>query len=64
MKRVVLITGVAGGIGRATSQEFADAGWQVIGVDRRQVNDLLGVSHFIHNGYSRKSLSTKGVWMH
>jgi len=26
MKRVVLITGVAGGIGRATSQEFADAG--------------------------------------
>ncbi len=48
MKRVVLITGVAGGIGRATSQEFADAGWQVIGVDRRQVNDLLGVSHFIH----------------
>lgn len=32
--RSVLITGAAGGIGRACLQVFAEAGWRVIGVDR------------------------------
>jgi NAD(P)-dependent dehydrogenase (short-subunit alcohol dehydrogenase family) len=32
--RVVLITGAAGGIGRATVHHFARMGWKVIGVDR------------------------------
>jgi glucose 1-dehydrogenase len=32
--RTVLVTGAAGGIGRATVQHFADQGWRVIGVDR------------------------------
>jgi len=32
--RTVLITGAAGGIGRATVQLFANSGWRVIGVDR------------------------------
>lgn len=32
--RVVLITGAAGGIGRATVQLFNEMGWRVIGVDR------------------------------
>jgi glucose 1-dehydrogenase len=32
--RSVLITGAAGGIGRATVSVFAGAGWKVIGVDR------------------------------
>jgi NAD(P)-dependent dehydrogenase (short-subunit alcohol dehydrogenase family) len=32
--RTVLITGAAGGIGRATVALFTDHGWQVIGVDR------------------------------
>ncbi len=32
--RTMLITGAAGGIGRATVQLFANKGWQVIGVDR------------------------------
>jgi NAD(P)-dependent dehydrogenase (short-subunit alcohol dehydrogenase family) len=32
--RTVLITGAAGGIGRATVQLFAASGWRVIGVDR------------------------------
>jgi glucose 1-dehydrogenase len=32
--RSVLISGAAGGIGRATVQHFAEAGWKVIGVDR------------------------------
>jgi len=32
--RILLITGAAGGIGRATVKVFADEGWKVIGVDR------------------------------
>jgi len=32
--RTVMITGAAGGIGRATVQLFAEKGWTVIGVDR------------------------------
>lgn len=48
MKRVVLITGVAGGIGSATAKVFAEAGWHVIGVDQRSVNHVTGVAHFIH----------------
>jgi NAD(P)-dependent dehydrogenase (short-subunit alcohol dehydrogenase family) len=47
MSGVVLITGVAGGIGRATARVFATAGWHVIGVDRREADDLPGVTHFI-----------------
>jgi glucose 1-dehydrogenase len=34
MKKTVLITGAAGGIGRATVALFAEKGWIVIGVDR------------------------------
>jgi len=33
-ERVALITGVAGGIGRATADVFAQNGWYVVGVDR------------------------------
>jgi len=36
MKRVVVITGVVGGIGAATASLFADQGWRVIGIDCRQ----------------------------
>ena len=32
--KVVLITGAAGGIGRATVKNFSENGWRVIGVDR------------------------------
>ena len=38
-KKTVLITGAAGGIGRATVQHFAEKGWRVIGVDRAQFGD-------------------------
>lgn len=33
-QRMMLITGAAGGIGRATVKTFVDHGWRVIGVDR------------------------------
>lgn len=33
--RILLITGAAGGIGRATVKTFAERGWLVIGVDRQ-----------------------------
>ncbi len=38
-KKTVLITGAAGGIGRATVHHFAEKGWRVIGVDRAQFGD-------------------------
>lgn len=37
--RTVLITGAAGGIGRATVNLFSDQGWRVIGVDRSSYGD-------------------------
>lgn len=47
--RVVLITGVAGGIGYGTASVFSRAGWRVIGVDRRKaLGDLPVVDHYIH----------------
>lgn len=45
-ERYVLITGAAGGIGRATIQTFADEGWRVIGVDRAGFGEP-----FPENGY-------------
>lgn len=44
---IVCITGVAGGIGSATAQVFAENGWYVVGVDRRNVENLPGVHRFI-----------------
>ncbi len=37
--RTVLITGVAGGIGRATVELFAEKGWRVIGMDRNPLEE-------------------------
>lgn len=37
--QTVLITGAAGGIGRATVNLFAEKGWRVIGVDRADFGD-------------------------
>lgn len=37
--RVVMITGAAGGIGRATVSLFAESDWKVIGVDRSAFGD-------------------------
>ena len=38
-RKSVLITGAAGGIGRATVNLFAESGWSVIGVDRSPFGD-------------------------
>ncbi|HEX2621549.1 MAG TPA: SDR family oxidoreductase, partial [Phototrophicaceae bacterium] len=46
-EQVACITGVAGGIGSATARVFAEAGWQVVGVDRRSTPNLPGVHRFI-----------------
>jgi len=37
--RTMLITGAAGGIGRATVKLFAELGWRVIGVDRNEFGE-------------------------
>jgi NAD(P)-dependent dehydrogenase (short-subunit alcohol dehydrogenase family) len=37
--RIMLITGAAGGIGRATVNVFAEQGWRVFGVDRQPKYD-------------------------
>jgi NAD(P)-dependent dehydrogenase (short-subunit alcohol dehydrogenase family) len=48
MTKTVLITGVGGGIGRATAQHFAEKGWRVIGVDRSACpEDFPSNGHFI-----------------
>jgi len=52
MNNVVLITGVAGGIGSATARVFHEAGWRVVGTDLRAVTGLPDWLHFIHNDIS------------
>lgn len=47
MKRVVTITGVCGGIGRATARVFYEAGWVVVGVDRREEDVPDDVHQFV-----------------
>ncbi len=53
-KKVVLITGAAGGIGRATVQYFAGHGWRVIGVDRHPFGEELPSEWSIHPGGYRQ----------
>lgn len=43
MKKVVLITGVFGGIGYATAKLFKQSGWDVIGVDKECCEDIANV---------------------
>ncbi len=46
--RTVVITGVAGGIGSATAEVFANNDWHVVGIDRQKSGrDLCGVHSFI-----------------
>jgi NAD(P)-dependent dehydrogenase (short-subunit alcohol dehydrogenase family) len=59
MKRVVVITGVAGGIGRATATAFADEGWLVVGVDLRGAEQIAGMHHFIKADVSSAEASRR-----
>ena len=47
MKKTVLITGILGGIGRATAEVFSKQGWLVIGVDRTALHNPANVDHYI-----------------
>ena len=38
-KKVVMITGASGGIGRAAVQLFNEKGWSVVGVDRQEFGE-------------------------
>ena len=40
MSRIAVITGAAAGIGRATLEAFAAAGWEAIGLDRQPAEEL------------------------
>jgi NAD(P)-dependent dehydrogenase (short-subunit alcohol dehydrogenase family) len=53
MKRVVLITGVVGGIGNATARLFTKKGWVVFGVDIQPLKDKTGVAHFLQTDISQ-----------
>jgi NAD(P)-dependent dehydrogenase (short-subunit alcohol dehydrogenase family) len=55
-KRTVLITGAAGGVGRATVHYFAERGWRVIGVDRAG----FGVT-FPNNGFFIEADISEGI---
>ncbi|MGB3492894.1 MAG: SDR family oxidoreductase [Elainellaceae cyanobacterium] len=47
MSRVVVITGVAGGIGHATALCFQRQGWAVVGLDRQSTPDIDGVDRYL-----------------
>ena len=47
MKKTVLITGILGGIGRATAEVFSKQGWLVIGVDRTALRNSAYMDHYI-----------------
>ena len=49
----ILITGAAGGIGRATVTLFSENGWRVIGVDRAAFDDFPTSGHFIQADLSQ-----------
>ena len=52
-RKVVLITGASGGIGRATVELFFEKGWSVIGVDRQDFgNSFPENGLFIHSDIS------------
>ena len=60
MKKCVLITGIAGGIGEATARVFSKHGWHVIGVDKGDSNPFDCIDHYmqadVSNPYHQKAI--------
>ena len=73
-QKTVLITGAAGGIGRASVALFAEKGWRVIGVDRAPfgedfpANGLFIQSEISHpeswKSFSNRCILLLKLWMH
>ena len=61
MKRTALITGVAGGIGKATALLFLESGWTVIGLDKSSPSGLNNKIRFIKGDVS-KPVSSKRIF--
>lgn len=61
IQRRVLVTGVLGGIGRATSRAFRQDGWFVIGTDRRAVESAPGDGPAAADEFIRTDLSKPGA---
>jgi NAD(P)-dependent dehydrogenase (short-subunit alcohol dehydrogenase family) len=59
MKKVALITGVAGGIGSAAANTFAEKGWEVIGVGKCVEENVKTAHQFIEADVSRVDSWTK-----
>ncbi len=55
--KTVLITGVCGGIGRALAAGLRDSGWSVIGTDKAQAPETLGLDKFVQG-----DVSDDGFW--
>ena len=59
MNRVVLITGVAGGIGTAAARLFANQGWHVVGVDQQPASHALELALFIQADLSQSEAPSR-----
>jgi NAD(P)-dependent dehydrogenase (short-subunit alcohol dehydrogenase family) len=53
VKRVAIITGAAGGIGRATAHVLSKSGWSTVGVDRVTTTDHAGCHRYIQADISK-----------
>jgi NAD(P)-dependent dehydrogenase (short-subunit alcohol dehydrogenase family) len=61
-QRTMLITGAAGGIGRATVKVFAEHGWRVIGVDRAAFGDNFPQDGLFIRADISQSASLHGIY--
>lgn len=62
MKPVVVITGVQGGIGRATAEAFLDNGWHIIGIGKRAQTKKPRLDHYIRADVAEEEDWKKIAW--